>query len=172
MTKVLTNRVQVLQRYHQCESNDVRTHEPYRWNTAVATNEEEYLNCEVFYQNGDEIFSEKPSSEYASNFAAEDGYDANYYYLCEFQMRDFGLREKVSTDFCSDEVGHFYVELDKAKYWAGIENPLLAEHNEPFFINKESNGTFHLNTGYELLNELRYRGYNGSVWAIVSDYTD
>ena len=168
---VITSRVNIIKRYWDSPMNDKRRYEPYRWNNAVSTADMEYLELPVMLSETT-VVAKKPSEEYLRVFAEQDGNEANYYYMCEFQMSDFSLYGKVSTDLCCDETGRdFYIDIEESKYYSQCENP-LEDEEDLMFINRLEDGTFHLNSGFELLSELEERGYNGKVWAFVSDYTN
>lgn len=174
---IITSQVNIKKRYWESPSIQERYHEPYKWSGSVSTDDEEYqtLTLGYSYYGGDHISAPvaiKPTYDYLCNFAREDGYSSKHYYLCEFQMSDFSFNGKVNIDMGCDETGrHFYVDMNDCKYYSTCENPFEDEANT-FYVNRLDDGTFHLNSGYELLMELIERGYNGSVWAIVSDNCD
>ena len=169
---VITNRVQVQKKYWEAPLNERRHFSVYRWDSAISTADTEYINGVPLKYGSDTVISQKPTEKALVTFATDDGETAASYYLCEFHMSDFGLKKKVSTDLCADETGKdYFIEPSVSQYYANCENPLaLEEDQEPLmYIEKLSNGTFHLNVGYELLAELEERGYDGTVWAVVAD---
>lgn len=168
---IITSNVEILKRYFSSPLNEERYHPVYRWKTASHTNEQEYMNIPVYWFNADDIDHQigKPSLDYIEEFARGQDYDAKYYYACEFQMSDFSLKGKVSTDMAADEKGdNFFIDLEESEFWARTKNPL--EYEDAMYIVRNEDGTMHLNTGFELLSELQERGYNGKLWAIVEDY--
>jgi hypothetical protein len=113
---------------------------------------------------------EKPTNEVLEDWFHADGPSGNKYYLAPFKMADFALTgTKVSTDFCSDPEGNYYLDPEKVASYALVED--LFEDVEPLFVERVADGTYHLNDGYALLAELDRRGYTDTVWAVVSDYT-
>jgi hypothetical protein len=168
-THLITSDVKIKKRYWEAPSvQEGRFYEPYMWNGCISTEDKYYKSIPVTYRSED-VISSKPSFEYLKISAKEDGYDAKHYYLCEFQMSDFALNGKVNIDMACDETGkHFYIDKSKMWYYSICKNPLSNEENT-MFINRFQDGTFHLNTGFELLAELEEREYSGSVWAVVSD---
>lgn len=172
---LITSSTEIKKRQYEAPVNIERYHDVYRWKTAIATNESEYKNISCFFPKGTQkgtnsLIVTKPSFDFLEQFFYDDGPSGNYYYLACFNMEDFGLLgTKVSTDMCSDQYGNFFVDKGAALDCALYDNPL--ERCEPLFIERVSNGTFHLNDGYALLAELQKRGYDGDVWGVVSDYT-
>ena len=165
---IITSQVNIKKRYWESPSSQDRYHEPYQWRGCISTKDHAYKNIPIKYKTNS-LNPIKPSDEYLSRFSREDGLTYKYYYLCEFNMSDFNLNGKVSTDMGCDETGkHFYIDENILYYYSVTENPLENEENT-MYINRMNDGTFHLNTGFELLAELEERGYNGIVWAIVSD---
>ena len=166
---IFPNKVNVMKRYWEAPLNLHRRDPPYRWNGAISTADILYLELPVLMTD-ETVVAHKPSTEYLKSIADRDGREAQYYYVCEFQMSDFDLYGKVSTDMCCNETGKdYYLDLIESKYFSQCENP-LEEEEDTMFIQRYEDGTFHLNTGFELLAELQERGYNGKVWAVVADY--
>ena len=165
---IITSQVNIKKRYWESPSVQDRHHEPYEWNGCLSTGSQEYKNISIRFKS-DKLSVKKPSDEYLYRFAREDGFSAKYYYLCEFNISDFNLNGKVNTDMGCDETGkHFFIDENIMYYHSVTENPLKNEENT-MYINRMDNGTFHLNTGFELLAELEERGYTGTVWAVVAD---
>jgi hypothetical protein len=169
---IITSRVQIQKRYWESPLNEERKFGVYKWEGSISTADEEYLTQVPIKFKAEDVESQKPTEESLMTFAAEDGYSATSYYLCEFQMSDFGLHKKVSTDAGCDETGkEYFIDLADAKYYAYCKNPLsLIEDEEPaMYIEKLIDGTLHLNCGFELLAELEEREYEGKIWAVVAD---
>jgi hypothetical protein len=168
---IITSNVEILRRYFSSPLNVQRFHPVYRWNNASYTEDQEYKDIPVYWFDVDDIDHQegKPSLEYIEEFAQIQDYEGKYYYACEFQMSDFSLTGKVSTDMAADEKGdNYFITLENSKFWASCKNPL--EYEDAMYIVRNEDGTMHLNTGFEVLAELQERGYNGKIWAIVEDF--
>lgn len=169
---IITNRVQIQKRCWEAPMNEKRHYPVYKWDTAVSTSDSEYMTQVPIIYNADSVENQKPTEEALMTFAAADRYTANAYYLCKFNMSDFNLHGKVSTDMSCDESGRdYFIDIADAIYYANCENPLyLNEDDEPLmYVDRIEDGTFHLNVGFEILAELEERGYQGDVWTVVAD---